>query len=222
MMEHESEPTNGLPGPLPKGEALLWQGRPDWWSLALRAFHVRAVAIYFALLMAWRGLIAVQEGATLAEAVVAVAGLATLGLAAIAILTGLAWLSARATVYTITTKRVVIRSGVAIQLALNVPYKLVGSAALRNFRDGSGDIPLTVLGKDRVSYIILWPHVRPWRLGRPEPTLRCVPDAARVADLLSGALAQSLTQEGPQTIEHAAPAERHRPQLVDMMGSARA
>ena len=38
---------HGLPGPLPKGERLLWQGRPALVSLARRAFHVDLVALYF-------------------------------------------------------------------------------------------------------------------------------------------------------------------------------
>ena len=45
---------DGLPERLPEGETLLWQGRPSWRQLALRAFHVREIAIYFALLLAWR------------------------------------------------------------------------------------------------------------------------------------------------------------------------
>ena len=47
MSEHDFEPIRGLPGPLPEGETILWQGAPDWRVLAVQAFHVRAVAIYF-------------------------------------------------------------------------------------------------------------------------------------------------------------------------------
>ena len=47
------EPIRGLPDHLPKGERLLWQGAPDWRLLAIQAFHVRKVAIYFALIAAW-------------------------------------------------------------------------------------------------------------------------------------------------------------------------
>jgi len=39
--EHDAEPVPGLPGPLPAGEALLWQGRPSFEGLAKRALHLR-------------------------------------------------------------------------------------------------------------------------------------------------------------------------------------
>ena len=49
--EHEFEAAPGLPEPLPRGERLLWQGRPDWRQLALHAFHVRKLAFYFAFML---------------------------------------------------------------------------------------------------------------------------------------------------------------------------
>ena len=50
--EHEWEAAPGLPSALPAGERVVWQGAPDWRSLAVHAFHVRKVAIYFALMLA--------------------------------------------------------------------------------------------------------------------------------------------------------------------------
>ena len=46
--EHEWEAAPGLPSTLPDGEAIVWQGTPDWKQLAVHAFHVRKIAIYFA------------------------------------------------------------------------------------------------------------------------------------------------------------------------------
>ena len=43
-------PNRGLPGPLPQGETQLWHGSPSWQGLALRAFRVRTVALYFAVM----------------------------------------------------------------------------------------------------------------------------------------------------------------------------
>ena len=43
-----------LPAPLPVGERVIWQGKPTFKGLALRSFHIREVAIYFGLLLAWR------------------------------------------------------------------------------------------------------------------------------------------------------------------------
>ena len=54
MSEHDFEPIRGLPGDLPEGETILWQGAPNWLTLAEQAFHVRAVAAYFALMLLWR------------------------------------------------------------------------------------------------------------------------------------------------------------------------
>ena len=53
--EHDSEPVRGLPEPLPPGETLLWQGSPRWWSLALDAYRVRALAVYFGVIVLARG-----------------------------------------------------------------------------------------------------------------------------------------------------------------------
>ena len=52
--EHEWEAEPGLPEALPADEHILWQGRPDWAALAVHAFHVRKVALYFALMMVWQ------------------------------------------------------------------------------------------------------------------------------------------------------------------------
>ena len=40
-------------------------------------------------------------------------------------------------------------------------------------------------GNDRIAWLQLWPHARPWRLGKPQPMLRCVPQGAQVAKLLA-------------------------------------
>ncbi len=56
-MSHDDfnfEPRRGLPALLPEGERLLWQGSPRWQSLAVRAYQVRKVIVYFAILVLWR------------------------------------------------------------------------------------------------------------------------------------------------------------------------
>ena len=47
--EHEFEAAHGLPEPLPRGEHILWQGSPDWRTLAVQVMHVRTQAFYFAV-----------------------------------------------------------------------------------------------------------------------------------------------------------------------------
>jgi hypothetical protein len=187
MSEHDFEPVRGLPGKIPAGERLLWQGAPEWWPLAQRAFHVRSVTAYFGVLMAWRGVATALDGATPLAALQSALNMAPLAIAALTLLCGLAWVTARTTVYTITTKRVVLRFGIALPKAINLPFKIIESAALKGFSDKSGDLALTLTEPNKVAYFLLWPHARPWKLARPQPTMRAVPDAAAVAAQLADA-----------------------------------
>lgn len=189
--EHEFEAAPGLPEPLPAGERILWQGAPDWRTLAVEALHVRKIAVYFGVLMLWRGLGAAADGATMIEAIVSASVLLGLAAPAIALLAGFAWLSARTTLYTLTDRRVVMRIGVVLSVTFNLPLRTIHTAALRSGRDGHGDIALTLAGPDRIAYLHLWPHARAWQLKRPQPLLRALPDATAVAERLADALAQT-------------------------------
>jgi hypothetical protein len=189
VSEHDFEPIRGLPGDLPKGETLLWQGAPNWWSLARRAFHIRTVALYFGCLMAWRfGSDVVLAGATPDAALQSALGLAPVAVAALALLAFLALLTARTTVYTITSKRIVLRFGVALPKAINIPFALIESASLKNNSDSTGDIGVTLTKTNKIAYLLLWPHARPWKLTHPQPSMRAVPKAAAVAAQLGIAL----------------------------------
>ncbi|CAA9362670.1 MAG: Putative photosynthetic complex assembly protein [uncultured Microvirga sp.] len=79
--------------------------------------------------------------------------------------------------------------GIALPMSVNVPFAIVGSAALKPYSDGTGDIPLALSGDKKIPYVLLWPHARPWRVSRVEPMLRALPDAREVAEVLKGALA---------------------------------
>jgi hypothetical protein len=186
LMEHESEEIPGLPGPLPAGESMLWQGSPDWWSLA-RSMHVRELAVYFAAITAIRGFTA-WHGDVAADATI-MAELLAVAAAALGLILLFAVLSARTTIYTITERRVVLRYGVALSKAVNIPFSMVTNAGLRRFADGTGDVSLKLERAERVPYVMMWPHVRPWRFWPSQPTLRSIPEAARVAQTLGRALA---------------------------------
>lgn len=186
--EHDSEPVRGLPGRLPEGEHVLWQGAPHWAAFARRAFHTRKIAIYFGVLMAWRLIDALYQGMPVGEAAAYTLWLLPLALPCLAILFLLAWGMARTTVYTITNRRVVLRFGLAIQKAINIPFQRIVSASLKGYPNGTGDIPLALADDSRMPFLLLWPHVRPWRFSRAEPMLRAIPDAENVAKLLSNAL----------------------------------
>jgi hypothetical protein len=78
----------------------------------------------------------------------------------------------------LTNRRVVMRIGIVLTLTFNLPCKRIVGAGLRLDANGSGDLALTLRGEDRIAYLHLWPHARPWKLARPEPMLRSVPQAA--------------------------------------------
>jgi hypothetical protein len=189
VSEHDFEPIRGLPGDLPKGETLLWQGAPDWWALAQRAFHMRTVSLYFASLMAWRfGSDIFLGGANAGAALQSALGIAPVAAAALALLAGLALLTARTTVYTITSKRIVLRFGFALPKAINIPFTIIDGASLKQNSDGSGDLGVTLTQPNKVAYLLLWPHARPWKLTRPEPSMRAIANASAVAAQLGTAL----------------------------------
>lgn len=190
--EVEHEPIPGLPEELPAGEEILWQGRPAWRRLARDAFHVRGLAVYLGLATLARGLSFVVDGASLPSALFASAQVLPLVVVALGIAAGLAWLHARATVYTITTRRVVVRIGVALPITFNLPFKQLASAGSRVHADGSGDVVLELAGDNRLGFIFLWPHARPWRFTRAEPMLRSIPDVADVARTLGDAVRSAL------------------------------
>lgn len=199
MSEHDFEPVRGLPGDLPAGERLIWQGAPDWWPLAQRAFHVRSVSIYFAGLMAWRGMATALDGATALASLQSALQLAPVAILALALLCGLALLTSRTTVYTITTKRVVLRFGVAMPKAINIPFTIIESAALKGFSDRTGDLALTLTAPNKIAYFLLWPHARPWKLARPQPTMRAIADASAIAARLADALKAAHGERGAVT-----------------------
>lgn len=192
--EHEFEAQPGLPEALPRGETLLWQGSPDWKLLARRAFHVRKLAVYFGALLVLRAAFAYSDGASLIEALRSTLAPLVLAALALGLVALMAWLSARSSVYTVTDKRVVMRIGIVLTLTFNIPFKRIAAAGLHLDAHGHGDIPLTLLEPDRIAWLHLWPHARPWRVKRPEPMLRCVPQAQTVARLLAQAWSQATGQ----------------------------
>lgn len=185
------EPIPGLPEELPQGEELRWQGSPNWRSLARHAFHVRKVAIYFAAILVWRLIEAAGDGLRGPELFAAATWPVAFGVVAIGGLMLLAWLNARSTRYTITNRRVVMRFGVALPIAMNLPLKRIEAAALSRSGEHVGSIPLQLVPGTRVSYLVSWPHVRPWCFSRPQPMLREIEDVDAVARILADCWAQA-------------------------------
>ena len=182
----------GLPERPPQGELILWQGRPDAWALARDAYKIRWFAAYFAVIVLWRAGSAFAEGG-LALALAMGLPYLILGLLGLSIIYGLAWVQARATTYTLTTARVVLRIGAALPVTFNLPFAQVGAASLDLRRDGTGTIALETLGETRISVLVAWPHLRPGHWEKTQPALRSVPDAGRVARMLAEAAEARLT-----------------------------
>jgi hypothetical protein len=184
--DFQIEPVEGLPERPPAGERILWQGRPDARALAVEAMSLKWVAGYFALLTVWR-FVSVVDLLPLGQAIGAAVPFVILGAIVCGLLSLVAFVQARHTMYTVTDARVVMRIGAALTLTLNLPYTQVSNAMLDLRKRGTGTIALETMGDTRLSYLVCWPHVRPWHIKNTQPALRCIPDADRVARLLAEA-----------------------------------
>jgi hypothetical protein len=178
----------GVTEPLPVGETVLWQGSPTRSAMARHVFHTRALTGYFAVVIT--GWVLSQRGSITPQAFNDMLTLqVSLALAVIGFAHFLAWLSARTTVYAVTDQRVVLKVGMVLPMTINIPFRFVEGASVRLFGDGTGQIALQLPAKERLAYLALWPHVRPWRYTRPEPMLRGLTDPSAVGTVLRDAVA---------------------------------
>jgi hypothetical protein len=191
MNEYEHEPVRGLPEELPEGEYIVWQGEPTWRGLARRVFRVHALGLYFGALIVAHASYEWLEGVEPASVLMSAGWQLSLTAIALGILSAMALAYARTTVYTITNRRLVIRSGVAVPMMINVPWDSVQAANLRQCHDGTGDIAFEMMPAKRAAYWALWPNVRPWHHRRAQPMIRGVHSPETVAQLL----AQTVTNE---------------------------
>ncbi len=171
------------------GEQILWEGRPDWRSLARNVTRAGWAAGYFATLLVWNGLQDRIAGKGPFEAMVSAVPLLVSGTLVVAVCLGLAYAMARTTRYTLTTERCILRYGVALSGTLSIPLRRIASVSVAagTRADAAGDIPLKLKPGSGLRYIKLWPHARPGRYSRPEPMLRGVPNAVGLAAMLSHA-----------------------------------
>lgn len=189
MSDHDFnfEPQPGLPAPLPEGETLLWQGSPDSAALAREAFKANWILGYLLAIAVWRTSAAFADGGFARSVAVFLPYLA-LALAGYAVVRLLARASARAAIYSITTNRVILRIGAALQVTWTIPFTKIASASLSTRPiTGTGTIALDLVEGQHISYLALWPHLRPGFARKVQPAFRCIPDAAQVARILSDA-----------------------------------
>jgi hypothetical protein len=193
VTDHTEQPIPGLPEQLPNGEHVLWQGSPSWWGIAARALHLRAVAIYLALIVLWGTTSAIANHKPTIDVSLFAVKLLAISACALGGLVLFSVLVSRTTVYTITNRRIVMRIGVALPVTMNIPFNTIQSADVRLFADGSGDIPLQLESARRQPFLVLWPHVRPWHTAKPQPMLRAIAKAKDVAAILTSALSAPAT-----------------------------
>ena len=205
-MHHDDfkfEPIPGLPEALPEGEEILWQGRPGTWRLAREAWKLNWVLGYFAVLTVWRigvSSTTVPRGEAMLHGVPFVVA----GVLATLIILALAAVQARSTIYTLTNKRVAMRIGAALTMTLNLPYVCIANADVQKRRDGYGTLSFELMGDTRLSYLMSWPHTRPWRFAKTQPALRAIPDVARVAAIFAEAAETRVSQPQVTRISPAA------------------
>lgn len=177
----------GVNEPLPSGERVLWEGAPEPRALARHLLLLRPLAAYFAVMVGWWALANRAEAGT-----GAFWGTLAVQLALVALVLGGAvavarWI-ARSTTYAITDRRLVLRLGLVFPLTINVPLRYIQGAQARVFADRTGQIAVQLGTKERLAWIVLFPHVRPWRFDRPEPLLRGLADPVKVGEILREAV----------------------------------
>ena len=175
-----------LPADIPEGERVLWFGRPEWVGLARHAYRADLVAAYFGALAIWNA-VGESEAGSMAVAI-GIGKSLVLGAVCLGLLGLLAWLSARTTLYVVTSRRIVMKVGIALPIFFNIPYSQIASAALRTFSDGTGEIPLALAPGRRIALLHLWPHARPFHIANPQPALRCIPGVGEVAETFRQAM----------------------------------
>jgi hypothetical protein len=182
------EPVPGLPEVLPEGEVMIWQGAPSALAMARKGFHGTLIAVYFGVLAASSTVSSLMEGMAPVPALLSGAHFILIGCVAFGIVALLGYVAHRTTLYTITSKRVVMRFGMALPMTLNIPFTQIAAADVKLFASGAGDIAFQPKSPLPLTYVHLWPHTRGFKLAQPQPTLRCVPDAKRVSELLTKAI----------------------------------
>lgn len=197
------EPIEGLPELLPKGEVILWQGRPNWLQLTIESLNLWWIIGYFGLLATWRFL-TVIDYMPLGTAISVIIPFLFIAALAGLLLCIVGYVQAKATLYTITNKRVVMRIGAALTITLNLPFTKIDNAAVAKKRGDFGNIAFETSGSTKFSYFVLWPHARSWHFGKPQPTLRCIPEIEKVSSILGEAAKSRIIEKGNHS-QHSAP-----------------
>jgi hypothetical protein len=208
----------GVEEALPPGEALLWEGRPDLGGMAFRVLHLRTALVYWALVAAGILAFGALGGRASGDLAADLAWLLLVAAAGTGILFALAAAIRKSSTYALTERRVVIRMGVAFPSVLNLPLDRIASVDVRvTGRDADGrevgDLVLTPAGEDRVGWLYLWPHNRPWAFRDPLPAFRALADVVEVGRRVAEEVAKATAEKGsgPAAGEVRSPASSEDP-----------
>jgi hypothetical protein len=183
--EHDIEPVPGLPGRLPDGEFIVWQGQPAFKIVMTRLLRARWIAFYFAIAALW----SVAVGLNNSEGAWQLLGrISFIGVGAIVIFSLMALYAravAKTSLYTLTNKRVVMRVGIALSASFNLPFKQISGADFRAGKDGAGDVALTLKSGHGLSGSVFFPHQRGGLWRKLSPQMICLPDAKTLAENLA-------------------------------------
>ena len=200
----------GVPHALPAGEHVLWESSPAAGPIAKHVFHRTIVLGYFAVVTGWwaistYGTVPTNDFLAMLGVRLLLAGIV------IGVVAYLARAVARTTVYALTNKRLVLKIGIVLPMTINLPLRLLQDAGVARFRDGTGQIALTLVPGDRLAYIALWPHCKVFKFNRPSPVLRGLTEPDRVAGLLRDAILADAELDAESTVIAAAPSRATRP-----------
>ena len=148
------EPIRGLPERPPEGEVILWQGQPNWLRLTVESLNVWWILGYFIFLFVWR-FISVSDLMPLNQAVLVSLPFLALAMIVTLLLMLVGYIQAKATVYTITNKRVVMRIGAALTVTLNLPFTEIENAAIASSSKNFGSIAIDTKQDAKFSFLVL-------------------------------------------------------------------
>ena len=178
---------------LPEDEMLIWQGRPEAKAIAIRAMYLWYVVAYLLGLALLRTGYLVMGDAPVSEWSALLAWQLLASLFVVGIILGLAAVYGKSTIYTLTNRRVILRTGAAVPIHVNFPLEQIASADLKVFSDGTGDIALKLENSDKLYWLLLWPNVRSWWVRPLQPLLRGLRDFELAASSLASAASDGST-----------------------------
>ena len=194
MYKIDKTPPKDVLSVIPENEEVIWHGRPNLRRFSLSALGLRYLMLYLliisittfssnfgnlTLLLFLQMMFPYIISCCLAGIILVMIGISQV----------------IPTVYVITSKRIIIKSGLALIFMLNVPFDKVANIDKKVFNDGCGDISFKLIGNKRIPFFAGWPSVRPWYFNDPEPTFRCIPDVDVVAFKLTSAAQARISEK---------------------------